>query len=182
MNSKIILFSLTTLVLVPAAPAQIDVGISAEIRLGRSAPPPPPEIIVVEEAGPPGPPPWVAEHRWYRRSYGYYYYPGYDVYYRPADRVWFYLDGGNWRFGARLPNNIRVDFGHAVSLKLETDRPYVYHQKVVTYYPPNYFAKVKFKNGHDNRRDDRHDRDDRGRDDDRGDRGKGHGKNKDKRD
>lgn len=170
MNSKIILlFALAALNLAPAARAQLEIGLSAEIHLGRAAPPPPPEIVVVEDAGPP---PWAADHRWYRRSYGYYYYPGCDVYYRPADRVWFYLDGGNWRFGASLPDRIRVDFGQAVSLRLETDRPYVYHQKVVAYYPANYFAKVKFRNGHDNRRDDPPGR---GRSEDRDHRGKGHG-------
>lgn len=175
MNSKTLLLSLAVASLVPAARADLDVGIGVDIRLGRAAPPPPPEIVVVEEVGPPGPPPWVADHRWYRRSYGYYYYPGCDVYYRPSDRVWFYLEGGSWRFGARLPDRIRVDFGHAVSLKLESDRPYVYHERVVTYYPANYFTKVKFKNGHDNRRDDRD------RDDDRRNRGKGRDKDKDRR-
>jgi hypothetical protein len=174
MNLKTTLFlCLATASLVPAVRAEINVDISADIRLGRSLPPPPPDVVVVEEVGPPGPPPWSQGH-WYRRSFAYYYYPGYDVYFRPADRVWFYLDGGNWRIGAQLPPNIRVDFGRAVSLKLESDRPYVYHQKVVTYYPANYFAKVKFKHDHDNGRNDHDDRDDH----DRGKRGKGHGKDR----
>lgn len=179
MNPKLLLpLLLAAAALAPAARADLDVTISADIRLGRALPPPPPDVVVVEDVGPPAPPPWVATH-WYRRTHAYYYYPGCDVYYRPDTRMWFYLDGGNWRVGARLPDSIRVDFSRSVSLSLETDRPYVYHQKVVAYYPPNYFAKVRFRNDHDNRRDDRRDHD---RDDDRGrdDRGKGRGKDKDK--
>jgi hypothetical protein len=174
----------------PAVPAAVDVHIDAEIRIGRAMPPPPPEVVIVEDVGPPSPPPW-AKSRWYRRSYAYYYYPGYDVYFRPSDRMWFYLDGGDWRFGVNLPDTIHVDFGRSVSLSLESDRPYTFHRDVVAYYPPTYWSKVKFKNGHDNRverrddrRDDRADRRDDRRDDrkDRGadDGGKGKGKGKEK--
>jgi hypothetical protein len=170
MNSKTILVLLLTAAsLAPVARAQrIDVDL--DIRLGRAAPPPPPEVVVIDQVGPSAPPPWARTH-WYHRSYGYYYYPGCDVYYRPSDHLWFYLEGGTWRTGVRLPDHIRVDFGRAVSLKLEGDRPYLFHDRVVAYYPANYFAKVKFRNEHDNRRADRHDdrddhdRDDRGRDD-----------------
>ncbi len=180
MNTKIILLAAAVAVgFAPAARAQ-HIDVDVDIRLGRAAPPPPPEVIVVDDAGPPGPPPWARSH-WYRRSYGYYYYPGYDVYYRPADRVWFYLDGGSWRFGARLPDHIHVDFRRSVTLKLESDRPYTYHQRVVTYYPPTYFSRVKFKHENDNRRDDRRDNDRRDRDDrGRHDRGKGNDRDKHK--
>jgi hypothetical protein len=155
--------------------ADIDVSIAAEIRIGRALPPPPPEVVIVEHVGPPGPPPWAAR-RWYRRNYAYYYYPEADVYFRPSDKTWFYLDGRDWHVGARLPDALRIDFGHSVSLTLESDRPYVYHEKVVTYYPRAYFSKVRIKERHDNRverRDDRRDdRDDRrdDRKDDRADR------------
>lgn len=135
------------------ARAQVDVSLSAEIRVGRALPPPPPEVIIVEPVGPPGPPPWAPAHG-YRRGHDYYYYPGCNVYYQPAARMWFYLDGGNWRFGAQLPAAIRVDFGRAVAVQLDTDRPYLYHEKVVAYYPANYFTKVKLKDGPDNKSDD----------------------------
>jgi hypothetical protein len=131
--------------------AQIDVNLSAEIRIGRALPPPPPEVIIVEQVGPPGPPPWAPAHG--RRGHDYYYYPGRDVYFRPADRTWFYLESGNWRFGAHLPTTIGVDFGRAVSVQLDTDRPYLQHEKVVAYYPPNYFSKVKIKGGKDSQPD-----------------------------
>lgn len=177
MNPKTILFlSLATVACLPAARAEINVDITADIRVGRALPPPPPEVVVVEQVGPPGPPPWARNH-WYRRSHAYYYYPGCDVYYRPADRVWFYLDGGNWRIGAQLPTSIRVDFNRAVPLNLESDRPYVYHEKVVTYYPANYFTRVQVRDPHDNGRPDRDARDERD-DRDHGKHGKGHGKDK----
>lgn len=181
MNTKtILLMAIAATSLVPAARAGLDVGITADIRLGRALPPPPPEVVVVEEIGPAGPPPW-ARTRWYRRSHAYYYYPGCDVYYRPADRVWFYLDGGSWRLGARLPDHIHMDFDHAVSLNLESDRPYVYHEHVVRYYPSHYFTRVKIKSAPDHRSDRYEDRGDHDDHHDRDDRGKGKGKNKDKK-
>jgi hypothetical protein len=162
--------------LVSTTHAEVGVNVSAEIRIGRALPPPPPEVIIVEQVGPPGPPPWAPAHG-YRRAHDYYYYPGYDVYYHPTDRVWFYLDGGNWRFGAQLPAAIRVDFGRAVALQLDSDRPYVHHKEVVAYYPANYFTKVKVKGGPDKQSDDVNGNKQEGS----GDKpGKGHDKNKKK--
>jgi hypothetical protein len=165
--------------LVSAARA-IDVGISAEIRLGKAPPPPPPEVIIVEDNRPPGPPPWAPAHG-FRRNQDYYYYPAADVYYRPADRMWFYMDGGDWRVGVNLPASIRVDFDRSVSLTMETERPFEFHEKVRTYYPRDYFVtkvRVKEKGGKpakvekvEHERD--RDADDRGH-------GKGKGRNKDK--
>ncbi len=126
------------------ADVDVDIGINAEIRLGKSRPPPPPDVIIVEPVGPAGPPPWAPAHG-FRRNRAYYFYPGYDVYYRPADHLWFYLEGGNWRTGVVLPDHVHVDFGHSVALTMETDQPYRYHPQVITYYPTGYFAKVKFK-------------------------------------
>ena len=170
---------------IPLTAADVQISINAEIRLGRALPPPPPEVVVEEHVGPVGPPPWAKRH-WYRRDYGYYYYPGCDVYYRPSDHMWFYLDGGNWRAGVRLPDSITIDFGHSVSLTLQSDRPYTYNDHVVAYYPRDYFSRVKIR--HDNRVDRRQDRRDdhqdnrydKRQDDDRGN-GKGKGKGKDKR-
>jgi hypothetical protein len=129
---------------VPAR-AELDVAVSAEIRLGKVPPPMPPAIEIVDDAArPKGPPPWAPAHG-FRRNRGYYYYPGADVYYRPADRMWFFLDGGSWRLGAELPSSIRVDFERSVSLEMETDKPFEHHSKVASYYPSDYFAHVKIK-------------------------------------
>lgn len=173
-SKRLLLLCLGAALLVPAR-AQIDVSLSAEIRLGRALPPPPPEVVIIEDAGPSGPPPWAPAHG-FRRNRDYYYYPGADVYYRPADRTWFYLDGGNWRFGVSLPTTIRVDFDRSVSLTMETERPYEFHDKVRTYYPRDYFVKkvrVKEKGGRPEKAERHDDGDARGK-------GKGKGKGKDK--
>lgn len=163
----------------------LAVNFSAEIRLGHRPPPPPaPVVVLVEEPDRGGPPPW-ARARWYQRSHGYYYYPGGDVYYRLGDRVWFYLERGEWRTARSLPDWVRVDFGRSVTLTMATDRPYVYHQQIVTRYPANYFgARVRFRDepprGREGERDDSNrDRDER-RDGDKNDRGRGKSKGRDK--
>lgn len=137
------------LLLVPLAVAAIasgaEVSVSLDIHLGKVLPPPPPEVIVIERATPPGPPPW-APASGFRRNRAYYYYPDADVYFRPADRVWFYLEGREWRFGASLPTSLQVDFDHSVPLVMETDRPYLFHDQIRVYYPVDYFVtKVKVK-------------------------------------
>ncbi len=172
MNTKLaLLLALGSTMLVPAFAADLDI----EIRLGRSAPPPPPEVIMIDQAGSRGPQSWTnTPSRWYHRSYDYYFYPEAGIYYRPSDRTWFYLEGRTWRSVRQLPPGLRVDFGRSVSLKLDSDRPYTYHDRVVASYPSSYFSHVKFKNDRDNRNDrhdgpgkdnDRRDDKDHGRDD-----------------
>jgi hypothetical protein len=175
MKPKIILLSLALgAIIAPAVTAQIlDLNISGEIRLGRRQPPPPPAVVVVvPDTGPRGPSPWE-RGRWYQRTQGYYYYPGGDVYYRPGDRMWFYLERGQWRSGRNLPDWVSIDFGHSITLTMATDRPYAFHQQVVARYPSNYFgARVRVRDddrrdhGNDNRGPDRN-KDNRGRDNDR---------------
>jgi hypothetical protein len=144
-----LLLLLPLLATVPLAQAAVDVSISTEIRLGKALPPPPPEVVVIKETGPKGPPPWAPAHG-VRRQRNYYYYPGAYVYFRPEDRMWFYLDGREWRFGASLPTNIRVDFDRSVSLSMESEKPHQFHDKVQAYYPADYFVtsvRVKEKGG-----------------------------------
>jgi len=175
MKSTLLFLLCPSLALLAPAQAQIDVTLSAEIRLGRALPPPPPEVVIIEESGPSGPPPWAPAHG-IRRNRGYYYYPGADVYFRPEDRMWFYLDGSNWRFGVSLPTSIRVDFDRSVSLTMDTEQPYQFHEKVRTYYPGDYFVKrvrVKEKNGKPEKAEKHDAGDSRGK-------GKGKGKDKDK--
>jgi hypothetical protein len=129
--------------------AGLDISISAEIRLGRVAPPPPPEVVVIEEPAEKGPPPWAPAHG-LRRNRAYYYYPGSNVYYRPADRMWIYLDSRDWRVGGSLPTGVRVDFERSVSLSMGTDKPYEFHDQVRSRYPAEYFgSKVRVKEKND---------------------------------
>lgn len=142
-------FALGLFLLATPAFADLDLSVIAEIRLGKAPPPAPPEVVVIEESAPKGPPPWAPAHG-LRRNRGYYYYPGGNVYYRPADRMWFYLDGRDWRVGVSLPTSFRVDFTRSVSLEMETDRPFEFHQSVAQYYPADYFTKkVKIKGASD---------------------------------
>ena len=174
MKSRLVL--LLALSAVPLVHAGIDLVLSAEIRLGKVLPPPPPEVVVVTETAPSGPPPWAPAHG-YRSNHAYYYYPGAHVYFRPADRVWFYLEGRDWRFGASLPTPIHVDFERSVSLTMATNQPFQFHEKVTTYYPADYFVtkvRVKEKGGKpDKEKSERADDDSPGKS-----KGKGKGKNK----
>ena len=148
MKTKLLLMACLGAVLaMPAGRADGSVSLSVDIRIGKALPPPPPEVVVVEHVGPVGPPPWAASH-WYRRTRAYYYYPDCDVYYRPADRMWFYLDGGAWRVGVTLPDRIVFDVSRSVRLSMETDRPFAHHKEVVAYYPPSYFNHVRIKGDH----------------------------------
>lgn len=175
MNNTKPLLALLTLSLMPAFGAAMDLSIAAEIRLGKVAPPPPPAVVVVEEPVRKGPPPWAPAHG-FRRNRAYYYYPGTHVYYRPADRMWIYLDGRDWRVGVSLPTTIRVDFERGVSLTMETDKPYEFHESIRTHYPSDYFeTKVRLKEPKGNsgqNHPERHGAQERGK-------GKGKGKGKD---
>lgn len=161
-------------------PADLDVSIAAEIRLGRVVAPPPPEIVVIGEPAQKGPPPWAPAHG-FRRNRDYYYYPGTNVYYRPADRMWIYLDGRDWRVGVSLPASIHVDFERSVSLTMETDRPYEFHDKVRAYYPGDYFVtrvRVKEKGGKPDKTHAAPGHDEDGNRGKKSDKAKGKGKNK----
>jgi len=80
------------------------------------------------------PPPWAPAHG-YRAKHHYYYYPASHVYYDTDRKLYFYLEGENWRFGASLPAGIHVDVGDHVTLGMDTDKPYEFHSDVVKEYP-----------------------------------------------
>jgi hypothetical protein len=154
--------------------AAVDISLSAEIRLGKTPPPSPPEVIVIEAPAHRGPPPWAPAHG-ARRTHAFYYYPGTHVYFRPADRVWFYLEGREWRFGVSLPASVRIDFDRSVSLTMAAERPDAFHDHVKVAYPADYFVtKVRVKE-----KGDKPDKGNSGRgDDDSPGRSKGKGKGK----
>lgn len=80
------------------------------------------------------PPPWAPAHG-YRAKHRYVYYPSGEVYYAPDSRLWFWLGGDGWSFGASLPLDYQpyVRSG-GISLELYSDRPYVDHTYVVEHY------------------------------------------------
>ncbi|HEY0915049.1 MAG TPA: hypothetical protein VGE22_09295, partial [Solimonas sp.] len=79
------------------------------------------------------PPDWAPAHG-HRAKHRYMYYPSHQVYYEPASTTWFWLDGGNWRFGSRLPVYYQQYTRGGVWVDLDEDRPYRRHDYVVHHY------------------------------------------------
>src|SRR5258706_7109872 len=81
------------------------------------------------------PPPWAPAHGYRAKQHTYIYYPVREVYYAPETRVWFWMAGNGWQFGSSLPVEYRpYTRSGGVTVLLETDRPYVQHEDVVTHY------------------------------------------------
>jgi hypothetical protein len=91
-----------------------------------------------------GPPPHAPAHG-YRAKHQYRYYPSCAVYYDCGRKIYFYLKGDNWEFGASLPSSIRVRLGGYVSMELDTDKPYIHHKDHVKKYPPGQMKNKKKK-------------------------------------
>ncbi|HSW14354.1 MAG TPA: hypothetical protein VLI06_16020 [Solimonas sp.] len=79
------------------------------------------------------PPGWAPAHG-YRAKHRYVYYPTHEIYYEPASSLWFWLDGGGWRFGASLPVYYQQYTRGGISIELDADRPYHRHDYVVEHY------------------------------------------------
>ena len=91
-----------------------------------------------------GPPPHAPAHG-YRAKHQYRYYPGCSVYYDSGRELYFYIKGDHWEVGASLPGHLRVQLGDFVSIELDTDRPYLYHDEHVKKYPPGQLKKKNKK-------------------------------------
>ena len=99
------------------------------------------------------PPPWAPAHG-YRakqeqaRSYRYVYYPAQQVYYAPEQRLWFWMGGSGWQFGASLPVRYQPANTSGVTLTLASSRPYTEH----VYVEENYGKPWREEHGHGNGR------------------------------
>lgn len=86
------------------------------------------------------PPPWApaygwrAKHRHAKAKYIYHYYPAQQVYFLPAHRQYFWLDGGVWKVGMQLPPNVVVT-GRPAIVDLDTELPYTRHPEIVVRFP-----------------------------------------------
>jgi hypothetical protein len=71
-------------------------------------------------------------------AYQYYYYPRDQVYFDPANHVYFYLRGNRWLSSPDLPPQLREPLGDFVIIETDTETPYVYHGQVLHLYfePP----------------------------------------------
>jgi hypothetical protein len=66
-------------------------------------------------------------------SYSYEYYPDVEVYFEPRHQVYYWSDGGSWRSGGHVPENI-VLRSH-VAVNLDSPEPYKHHDEVRARYP-----------------------------------------------
>lgn len=87
-----------------------------------------------------GPPPHAPAHG-YRAKYIYRYYPDCSVYHDDHRKLYFYLEGPNWRVSASLPHAIQVQLGGHVSIEMDTDKPYTHYKEHKHKYPPGKLKK-----------------------------------------
>ena len=66
-------------------------------------------------------------------TYSYVYYPDAEVYYQPQRHVYYWSEGGAWRSGARVPQNIVLR--SSVRVDLDSPEPYRHHDEVRAKYP-----------------------------------------------
>lgn len=78
-------------------------------------------VLVAVPPRPPAPAPVPAYHHVQHR---YHYYPQEQVYFDPGRRVYFYLDGPNWRVAASLPRWIQLSYSDYVVIEMDHDKPY----------------------------------------------------------
>jgi hypothetical protein len=86
-----------------------------------------------------GPPPHAPAHG-YRAKHQYRYYPACNVYHDSGRGLYFYVKVDGWAVGASLPPDLMGGLGAAVSLEMDTDKPYEHNAEHVKQYP-----KEKYK-------------------------------------
>ncbi|MEW6265897.1 MAG: hypothetical protein AB1641_22725 [Thermodesulfobacteriota bacterium] len=91
---------------------------------------------------PGGSPPPQAPAHGVRAKRMYNFYPSANVYFEPIRGLWFYLEAGAWKFGVSLPTSFKLKLGDAVSLELDTDKPYTFNQEHLKKYPPGQAKKM----------------------------------------
>ncbi len=92
-----------------------------------------------------GGPPQHAPAHGYRAKYAYRYYPSSCVYFDVSRKVYFYLEGDDWRMSVSLPRQIQVQVGGYVTLGLDTDKPYTRFKEHRQKYPPGQLKKKNKK-------------------------------------
>jgi hypothetical protein len=88
-------------------------------------------------------PPAHAPAYGYRAKYQYRYYPVCSVYFDIGRKVYFYLEGENWRISAELPDRLRVGLGEYVVFEMDSDKPYLDYKNHQQKYPPGQLKKNK---------------------------------------
>ncbi len=109
--------------------------------------PPPPQAPPARHHGhgpPPHAPAWGYRAK---QHYKYWYYPDAYVYFDVTRKVYFYLEGDNWRIAASLPRHYRTRLYGYVEIELDSDKPYVYFDKHRREYPPGHWKKKGKRKG-----------------------------------
>jgi len=112
----------------------------------------PRDEVVIESDRRGGPPPWAPAHGYRRQHESYHYYPNIEVYFYPSVRRYYWLERGEWRYGAQLPRHYVIEERRRVTLDLDFE-PHTQHGKIKKDHPP----------GHDKERGKDRDRKDRDR-------------------
>jgi len=86
------------------------------------------------------PPPHAPAHG-YRAKRQYRYYPSCSVYYDTHRKLYFFLEGDNWRMGVSLPQGLHVDQRAYVSIEMDSDTPYTHYKEHQRKYPPGQSKK-----------------------------------------
>jgi len=79
----------------------------------------------------------------YRAKHLYWYYADAFVYFDVSRRVYFYLEGSNWRVVANLPARYRSRLKSYVEIEMDTDEPYKFFEEHKKLYPPGHWKKRK---------------------------------------
>ena len=115
--------------------SEVIIRTGPDVRANKEAPPPPQKN---------GPPPWAPAHG-HRAKYRYRYYPNSQVYFNENRGNYIYYRNGNWEVSVSLPDRIRIEVNDYVTLEMDTDQPYRYHDDVNRKYPPGQMKKDKDK-------------------------------------
>lgn len=84
------------------------------------------------------------------RRHRYNYYPDAEVYFDPARQLYFFFKANEWFARAMLPSDIQVRIGNAVTVDLDTERPYEFHDDVRRVYPrPKERHRYGYREGFD---------------------------------
>ncbi len=73
----------------------------------------------------------------------YRYYPSCSVYYDIHRGLYYYLEDDDWMISTSLPSDLEGKLGDYVKIELDSDKPYLDHDKHVKDYPPKDSGKTK---------------------------------------
>jgi hypothetical protein len=88
-------------------------------------------------------PPLHAKAHGYRSKYNYKFYPSAQVYFDTSRKVYFYLQGDNWKMSASLPKYILLNLADYVNIEMDTDRPYTQFEEHKQKFIPGQLKKKK---------------------------------------